>query len=221
MIGSPSRVRYADAWRARDKIADNVDGEFFVRRFVHRSRPVPSTRARRVRAQHARRAVLRRASGRTDPLRALMALVTCPGSSIGTLHKPDTRAAARCHPRRSPRSPPTSMFCGWAAEPRRTARRRGSDPPRPMATCSIDSPRASTTLFDRLAELGGVPCATCGSRIATTSPITASYRARFGCERILHRDGQSVTTRAIVERVRRRRRADRARVHDLTIVPGC
>src|ERR1700689_4402569 len=101
--------------RATDKIADNVAGDFFVDSscidcdLCRQLAPDVFARSDRAGQSYV-------AHQPDDPHRALMALVTCPTSSIGTVRKLDSRAAARALP--EPVAPLAAdvMFCGWAAE---------------------------------------------------------------------------------------------------------
>jgi glyoxylase-like metal-dependent hydrolase (beta-lactamase superfamily II) len=139
-----------------------------------------------------------------------MALVTCPTSSIGTLRKHDSRAAARAFP-----EPITDdvAFCGWAAESSYGAAAwliRRAD-----GNVLVDSPRASRTLFERLTALGGVRYLWLSHRDDVADH--RRYRDRFGCERILHRADVGSDTRD-VERIVDGE-APVALAPDLTIVP--
>lgn len=128
--------------------------------------------------------------------RALMALVTCPTHSIGTLRKHDSRAAARAFP--EPLAPGIEdvMFTGWAS-----ADSYGAAAwlvRRPDGNVLVDSPRASRILMDRVAALGGVRWMFLTHRDDVADH--AAWRARFGCERVLHRADVTAGTRG-VERV--------------------
>jgi ferredoxin len=101
--------------RASDAIAENVDGDFFVDRSCIDCdlcrQLAPATFARTDRG--AQSFVARQPRDPAEQHRALMALVTCPTSSIGTRRKLDTRDAARAFP--EPVEGDVS-FCGWASE---------------------------------------------------------------------------------------------------------
>ena len=128
-----------------------------------------------------------------DPHRALMALVTCPTSSIGTRDKLDSRAAARALPEFIA---PEVAFVGWAS-----ASSYGAASwliRRPDGNVLVDSPRAASTLMRRLDELGGVRWMFLTHRDDVADH--RAYRDRFGCERVLHRADLGPDTRD-VERV--------------------
>ncbi len=203
--------------RQRDRIAENVDGVFYVDHSCIDCdlcrQLAPSVFARTdARAQSFVHAQPR------DPAtqeRALMALVTCPTSSIGTTRKLDSKAAARALPepiapgidgRGLPAAGSTPewecggiddvMFCGWASEASYGA--SSWLVRRPDGNVLVDSPRFASTLAERLQDLGGVRWMFLSHR-----DDVADHRAfarRFGCERILHRDDLTRDTRD-VERV--------------------
>jgi glyoxylase-like metal-dependent hydrolase (beta-lactamase superfamily II)/ferredoxin len=128
--------------------------------------------------------------------RALMALVTCPTASIGTRAKTaavEARAAAHAFP-----EPVTAdvYFCGFAS-----ADSYGAASfllRRPDGNVLVDSPRAAAGLMNRVAELGGVRWLFLTHRDDVAAH--RAWRARFGCERVLHRADLSADTRG-VERV--------------------
>jgi glyoxylase-like metal-dependent hydrolase (beta-lactamase superfamily II)/ferredoxin len=121
-----------------------------------------------------------RQPGDRDMHRALMALVTCPTSSIGMTRKLDTRGAARAFP-----EPIIDgvHFCGYASADSYGAAswlvvRDGGN-------VLVDSPRWSSVLADRIAELGGARW-----MFLTHRDDVADHEAwhdRFGCERVMHR----------------------------------
>jgi len=194
--------------RASDRIAENVDGDFFVdsscidcdlcrqlapRVFARTDRRGQSYVAQQPRDEH-------------EQHRALMALVTCPTSSIGTTRKLDAKAAARALPELVVDN---VYFCGWASESSYGAAswlvRRAS------GNVLVDSPRAASTLVKRLEELGGVRY-----MFLTHRDDVADHRAfreHFGCERIIHRaDGSDAEI--LIEGTEPVRLAD-----DLLVVP--
>ncbi len=168
--------------RATDRIAENVDGDFFVDSSCIDCdlcrQLAPATFARTDR--RAQSYVHQQPGDDAARHRALMALVACPTSSIGTVRKHDSRAAARAFP--EPIADDV-YFCGWASEASYGAaawlvRRAGGN-------VLIDSPRAASTLMTRLEELGGVR-----TMFLTHRDDVADHQAfhdRFGCDRIIHR----------------------------------
>jgi glyoxylase-like metal-dependent hydrolase (beta-lactamase superfamily II)/ferredoxin len=168
--------------RASDRIAENVDGDFFVDSSCIDCdlcrQLAPATFARTER--RAQSFVAHQPAGDTEQHRALMALVTCPTSSIGTQTKHDSKAAARAFPERLDGN---VYFCGWAAESSYGA--AAWLIVRPEGNVLIDSPRAASTLMARLEELGGVR-----TMFLTHRDDVADHDAfarRFGCERVMHR----------------------------------
>jgi glyoxylase-like metal-dependent hydrolase (beta-lactamase superfamily II)/ferredoxin len=178
--------------RLAERIADNVAGDFYVDRscidcdLCRQLAPDVFVRSDRAGQSYV-------AHQPADPHRALMALVTCPTSSIGMTRKLDARAAARALPEWIADD---VAFCGWAAESSYGAsswlvRRAGGN-------VLVDSPRASRTLFARLAELGGVRYMFLTHRDDVADHD--AYRARFGCERIVHRaDAAGIAAERVVD----------------------
>jgi glyoxylase-like metal-dependent hydrolase (beta-lactamase superfamily II)/ferredoxin len=125
-----------------------------------------------------------------ETLRAKMALVSCPTSSIGTASKVDVRDALDALP-----DPITAdvLYCGYAAESSFGAasylvRRSGGN-------VLVDSPRAAGRLMDRIAALGGV-----GTMFLTHRDDVADhakYGRRFGCARVMHAADVSQETRDV------------------------
>jgi len=115
-----------------------------------------------------------------ERLRAAMALVACPTTSIGGARKADVDAAVRSFP-----EPLGSdvWFCGFASADSYGAssylvrRERGN--------VLVDSPRAAKPLLARLVELGGVR--TMFLSHADDVADHRVFRERFGCDRVLHR----------------------------------
>jgi ferredoxin len=181
--------------RRSERLADNVDGDFFVDRSCIDCdlcrQLAPSTFSRS--ARHAQSFV--RAQPRDDHARqrALIALVTCPTASIGTTRKLDTRAATHALP--EPIADDV-YFCGWASESSYGAAAWLIR--RPAGNVLVDSPRAARTLFDQIDALGGVR-----TMFLTHRDDVADHRAfhaRFDCERVIHAADRDHDTRD-VERV--------------------
>lgn len=111
---------------------------------------------------------------------AALALVACPTASIGTTTPLAELPAIR---REFPVPIEDNVFyCGYHSE--KSFGAASYLIVRPEGNVLIDSPRLSSTLFDRLAELGGVK-----TLFLTHSDDVAEHaalRERFGCERVLH-----------------------------------
>jgi glyoxylase-like metal-dependent hydrolase (beta-lactamase superfamily II)/ferredoxin len=167
--------------RAADAITANVSGEFFVD-----SSCIDCDLCRQIapavfaRSDRAGQSYVAHQPGSDGEHRALMALVTCPTSSIGTRTKHDARAAARAFP-----EPVIGdvLFCGYASESSYGAASYLIR--RPSGNVLVDSPRFARVLVDRIAELGGVRFL-----VLTHQDDVADHaklRDRFACERVIHR----------------------------------
>src|SRR6185503_3636608 len=114
--------------------------------------------------------------------RALLALVSCPTSSIGTLSRPDLRQVSRALP--EPLEGVDGVYyCGYASEDSYGASSYLIT--RPEGNVLVDSPRAAAPLLRGIEALGGVK-----TMFLTHRDDVADhqrFRERFGCERILHR----------------------------------
>ena len=184
--------------RFRDRLPENVDGDFYVDHscidcdLCRQLAPGTFTRS----DDKSQSYVHAQPVDHAGQHRALMALVTCPTSSIGTTHKLDSKDAARALP--EPLSPTIDdvMFCGWASPNSYGAAAwliRRSD-----GNVLVDSPRFASTLADRIAELGGVRWMFLSHRDDVADH--RQFAKRFGCERVLHRDDITRDTRE-VERI--------------------
>lgn len=125
--------------------------------------------------------------------RALRALVTCPTASIGLTRRLDARAASRCFP--EPVAGEVG-FCGYASADSYGASSWFVE--RPAGNVLVDSPRAARPLADALAARGGVRWMFLSHRDDVADH--GAFRARFGCERVLHRAEVGPDTRD-VERI--------------------
>ena len=112
-------------------------------------------------------------------LRASMALVACPTSSIGTDDKSAMAGAAKAFP---DLLEDEVYFCGYTAESSFGAWSYLLR--RPEGNILMDSPRAAQPLMKRLEEMGGVR-----TMVLSHQDDVADHEAlheRFGCERIMH-----------------------------------
>jgi len=167
--------------RKAEAIEDNVGGEFFVDRSC-----IDCDLCRQIapdvfaRSERRGQSFVARQPARGEEHRALMALVTCPTSSIGTRTKHDARAAARAFP-----EPVVGnvLFCGYASDASYGASSYLIR--RPAGNVLVDSPRFAKVLVDRIAELGGVRILVLTHRDDIADH--AKFRERFGCERVIHR----------------------------------
>lgn len=167
--------------RKAEAIADNASGEFFVDRSC-----IDCDLCRQIapgvfaRSEGAGQSFVARQPAPGEEHRALMALVTCPTSSIGTRTKHDARAAARAFP-----EPVVGnvFFCGYASDASYGASSYLIR--RPAGNVLVDSPRFAKVLVDRIAELGGVRILVLTHRDDIADH--AKFRERFACERVIHR----------------------------------
>jgi glyoxylase-like metal-dependent hydrolase (beta-lactamase superfamily II)/ferredoxin len=179
---------YLGMARLANAIPDNASGEFFVDNSCIDCdlcrQLAPEVFAR---SDQAEQSFVKCQPARGDEHRALMALVTCPTSSIGTRTKHDVRAAARAFPE------PISddiLFCGYASKAAYGAASYLIR--RPEGNVLVDSPRFAKVLVDRIAELGGVRFLVLTHQDDVADH--AKFHDRFGCERVIHRaDAQDTT----------------------------
>ena len=112
--------------------------------------------------------------------RALMALVACPTSSIGTVSPAeDVRAAGDAFPELVAEN---VHYCGFTSP--RSFGAASYLIVRPEGNVLVDSPRAAEPLARRIESLGGVR-----TLLLTHADDVADHRfwhARFGCERVMH-----------------------------------
>ena len=172
------------------RLPDNVPGDFYVDRSC-----IDCDTCRRIAPE-----VFEEGDGhsfvhaqpQTEELRrrALMALVACPTSSIGTATRSDATPGVRAFPERVDEN---VFFCGFTAESSFGAwsyfiERRGGN-------VLVDSPRAAGPLLKTLEERGGV-----ATLFLTHRDDVADHAAlhrRFGCERVMHADDIGPGTRDV------------------------
>ncbi len=175
--------------RIEDRLPQNVEGDLFVDsscidcdtcRFV-----APQTFARADEDDRLGAGMSYVARQPTDPMarkRALMALVACPTSSIGTRSKADLKEAVDGFPE------PIDdgvYYCGYASEDSFGASSYLLVRPPPKGNVLIDSPRAAKPLMKRIEALGGVSLMFLTHRDDVADH--AQFHARFGCRRVMHR----------------------------------
>jgi glyoxylase-like metal-dependent hydrolase (beta-lactamase superfamily II)/ferredoxin len=129
-----------------------------------------------------------------EALRARMAVVSCPTSSIGSESKVDLSDAVSALP--FPIEGEV-YYCGYASESSYGAasylvRREGGN-------VLVDSPRAARPLMDRIESLGGVAWMFLSHRDDVADH--ARYAGRFGCERVLHAADVTADTRQVERRI--------------------
>jgi glyoxylase-like metal-dependent hydrolase (beta-lactamase superfamily II)/ferredoxin len=125
--------------------------------------------------------VARQPGTEAERLRAAMALVACPTSSIGTDDRANLAKAARAFPHALEDE---VHFCGYTSEKSFGAwswfiRREAGN-------VLVDSPRTAGPLVANLASLGGLRWMVLSHRDDIADH--AAFRTRFGCERVIHSD---------------------------------
>jgi glyoxylase-like metal-dependent hydrolase (beta-lactamase superfamily II) len=119
-----------------------------------------------------------------------MALVACPTSSIGTVSRTDARPGVAAFP--EPIAENVS-FCGFTAESSFGAWSYFIE--RGEGNVLVDSPRAVGPLLKALEERGGIATLFLTHRDDVADHD--AFRKRFGCERVMHRDDVTSSTRDI------------------------
>jgi glyoxylase-like metal-dependent hydrolase (beta-lactamase superfamily II)/ferredoxin len=199
--------------RTAERLAENAPGPFFVD-----STCIDCGVCRVIDPGHFRRGggglsiVHRQPDTEPERERALMALVACPTSSIGTDPRQDAAAGVAAFPELLDAEAQV-YFCGFTAESSFGAtsylirRKEGN--------VLVDSPRAAGPLLRRLEELGGVRWMFLTHRDDVADH--RRFRDRFGCERILHARDVTSGTRD----VERKLVGDEPQrlAHDLQAVP--
>ena len=125
-----------------------------------------------------------------EKLRALQALVACPTASIGGAKGPEVERALETFPERI--AGPV-YDCGLRSESSYGA--TSYLVVRPQGNVLVDSPRAASPLLRRIETLGGVRLNFLTHRDDVADH--AKFRARFGCDRVLHRADVSSGTRGV------------------------
>jgi glyoxylase-like metal-dependent hydrolase (beta-lactamase superfamily II)/ferredoxin len=197
--------------RAQDRLAENAAGDLFVDSSCidcdtcRELAPSVFARSRRGLSY-----VRRQPADGDERRRALMALVSCPTSSIGSASKAGIAAATTALPEEID----DGVFaCGYAA-----ASSYGASAyliRRPGGNVLVDSPRAARPLLARLDALGGV-----ATMFLTHRDDVADHRVfarRFGCRRVLHADDVTADTRDV--ELTPRGRAPIRLDDELTLIP--
>lgn len=122
--------------------------------------------------------------------RALMALVTCPTASIGTVTRRDLTPAIAAYPECIEEN---VYFCGFASE-----KSFGASSyliVRPEGNVLVDSPRFTTSLVRRIEAMGGVAFMFLTHRDDVADH--EKFHRHFGCQRILHEADVTRATAAV------------------------
>ena len=128
-----------------------------------------------------------------ETLRAAMALVACPTSSIGARDKTPVRKAIASFPEVVDDN---VYFCGYASPNSYGAASYLIK--RPEGNVLVDSPRFARNLVKNLEEMGGVSVMFLTHRDDVADH--EKFHRHFGCDRVIHRgDAQSISAERIVE----------------------
>jgi len=138
--------------------------------------------------------VARQPSAASEALRARMAIVSCPTSSIGSESKADLYDAIAALPLAVEGE---VLYCGYASKSSYGA--ASYLVRREAGNVLVDSPRAARQLMDRIEALGGVARMFLSHRDDVADH--ARYAHRFGCERILHAADVGAATRDVERRI--------------------
>jgi len=176
--------------RPADRLPDNVPGEFYVDRSCIDcdtcTRVAPGLFA----AADDHSFVARQPKSAEERLRALMALVSCPTASIGTMPRADVSAGVAAFPEQVAED---VFFLGYTSE--RSFGAWSYLVRRPGGNVLVDSPRAAAPLMKRIEAMGGAR-----TLFLTHRDDVADHKVlhrRFGCERILHADDVTAETQRI------------------------
>ncbi|MBS2018520.1 MAG: MBL fold metallo-hydrolase [Deltaproteobacteria bacterium] len=198
--------------RLSERLAGNSAGDFYVDAscidcaVCREVAPVSFARSAR---EHAS-VVTTQPSTPAERLRAKMALVACPASSIGMVKKEPVHDAIEAFP--EPLGDDV-YFCGFASESSYGA--QSYLVRRPEGNVLVDSPRAVPRLLDRIEALGGVHTMFLTHRDDVADH--AKIARRFGCTRVMHADDVGHDTRGVERKLDGRdpiRLAD-----DLLVIP--
>lgn len=182
--------------RREDSLPDNAPGDYFVDtscidcdtcRFV-----APSVFARSDTREQS--FVQAQPRSKEERLRAAMALVACPTTSIGTSSRADVAAGSAAFPEHLHGG---VHYCGFASESSFGASsylvvREGGN-------VLVDSPRASRPLIKRIRELGGAKWMFLSHRDDVADH--AVFARELGCRRVLHESDVGPDTRDVEVRL--------------------
>jgi len=179
----------------RERLPDNAPGDFYVDATC-----IDCDTCRRLAPETFEEGsdhsfVHRQPGSEAERLRALMALVSCPTGSIGTVSRQDVRPGMAALP--EPVAENVS-FCGFTSKDSFGAWSYFIERP-DRGNVLVDSPRALPRLLRHFEERGGV-----GTMFLTHRDDVADHEAfarRFGCDRVLHEDDVTRATAAIERRL--------------------
>jgi len=180
--------------RVSERLPDNTDGEFYIDRSCIDcdtcTRIAPGLFA----AASDHSFVARQPRDDGERLRALMAVVSCPTASIGTVPRLDAAPAVAAFP--EPVAEEVS-FLGFTSEDSFGA--WSYLVRRPGGNVIVDSPRAAAPLMKRIEQMGGARLMFLTHRDDVADH--AAFHRRFGCARVLHADDVTAATRDVERRL--------------------
>ena len=194
------------------RLAENVPGDFYVDASCIDCDACRQIAPETFRDHGEQSSVFRQPAGGREVRRALMALVACPTSSIGTTRGYDARAGVEAFPERLDAN---VYFCGFTAESSFGAwSYLVVRPEAAGGNVLVDSPRFTRPLVRKIEELGGVRTIFLTHRDDVADQ--AKFAAHFSAGRVMHADDGAA--RRGVERVIEGREAVRLD-EDLLVIP--
>jgi len=164
------------------RLSENIPGEFFVDDTCIDCDACRAIAPETFRDHGGQSSVYRQPADVSHVKRALMALISCPTASIGSVSHRSARAGVDAFPEKIADN---VLFCGFTSE-----RSFGGwsylviRPPQAGGNILVDSPRFSNPLVKRIEQLGGIATMFLSHRddIADHS----RFAAHFQCPRIMH-----------------------------------
>jgi glyoxylase-like metal-dependent hydrolase (beta-lactamase superfamily II)/ferredoxin len=165
------------------RLPENIDGDFYVDSSCIDCDACRQLAPETFRDHGGQSSVYRQPSAGDESLRAMMALVTCPTASIGTVSRRSGRAAAQAFPTRVTDN---VYFCGFTSEASFGAWaylivRPDAD----GGNVLVDSPRFTSPLVRRIEQLGGVRLMFLSHRDDIADH--ARFAEHFHCPRVMHK----------------------------------
>jgi glyoxylase-like metal-dependent hydrolase (beta-lactamase superfamily II)/ferredoxin len=176
--------------RLADRAPENVPGDFYVDRSCINCDTCRQIAPMVFGDGNGQACVKAQPDQPEEERRALMALVSCPTSSIGTAQKRDPRPGIEGLPEAIGEG---LYYCGFASADSYGA--ASYLVTRPEGNVLIDSPRAAKPLLGQLQRLGGVSLLFLSHRDDVADH--AVFARRFGCTRVLHRRDLGRDTSAV------------------------
>src|ERR1700722_8281721 len=166
------------------RLPENIDGDFYVDSSCIDCDACRQIAPETFRDHGGQSSVYREPSAGDESLRAMMALVTCPTASIGTVSRRSARTAAQAFPTQVTDN---VYFCGFTSEASFGAWaylivRPDAD----GGNVLVDSPRFTSPLVRRIGQMGGGRLVFLSHRDDIADH--AKFAAHFHCPRIMHSD---------------------------------